>query len=86
VRRVAASGGAAVDYAVAVDTALGEPSCGDHFCVVVRGAYGFDGDLVAYGAPRAAPAGGVPALPTLTAGVRVLVTGAANDRDPAVVR
>lgn len=86
VRSVPASGGAAIDYAVAADTALGEPSCGDHFCVVVRGAYGVDGDLVAYGAPRAAPAGGVPALPTQTGGVRVLVTGAANDRDPAVVR
>ena len=39
-RSISATGGTAVDYAVAADTALGEPSCGVHFCIVVRGAYG----------------------------------------------
>jgi dipeptidyl aminopeptidase/acylaminoacyl peptidase len=85
-RSIPATGGTAVDYAVAADTALGEPSCGVHFCIVVRGAYGLDGDLVAYGAPRGTRGGfGVPPLPTQTSGVRVLVAGGANDRDPAVV-
>jgi hypothetical protein len=87
-RSVPVAGGAAVDYAVAADTALGEPSCAAHFCVVVRGAYGVNGDLVAYGAPRAVrPAVGVPPPPPppQTSGVRVLVARAGNDRQPAVI-
>ena len=85
-RSIAASGGDAVDYAVASDTALGEPSCSLHFCVAVRGAYGDEGDLVAYGAPRATrPDVGVPPPPAQTSGVRVLVERAGNDRHPAVV-
>jgi dipeptidyl aminopeptidase/acylaminoacyl peptidase len=85
-RSVPVGGGDAVDYAVLADTALGEPSCGVHFCIAVRGAYGTDGDLVAYGAPRATRAGvGVPPLPSQTSGVRVLVAGTANEWDPAVV-
>jgi len=87
-RAVPAAGGEAADYAVLPDTALGEPSCGAHYCVAVRGAYGDDGDLVAYGAPRTAGAGvGVPPVPPppRTTGVRVLVEGAANERQPAVV-
>lgn len=86
-RRVPSTGGDAADYAVLPDTALGEPSCGTHFCIAVRGAYGPDGDLVAYGAPRAASGGvGVPPIPLpQTTGVRVLVAGAANERSPAVV-
>jgi len=85
-RAVFATGGDAVDYAVLADTALGEPSCGMHFCVAVRGAYGPDGDLVAYGAPRTTRSSvGVPPLPAQTSGVRVLVAGAENERDPAVV-
>jgi len=86
-RTVPAAGGDAADYAVLPDTALGEPSCGVHFCIAVRGAYGADGDLVAYGAPRLATGGtGLPPmpLPRMT-GVRVLVAGAGNDRAPAVV-
>ena len=85
-RTVPATGGDAVDYAVLADTALGEPSCGVHFCIAVRGAYGADGDLVAYGAPRGTRSSvGVPPLPGQTGGMRVLVAGTANDRDPAVV-
>jgi hypothetical protein len=85
-RSVPVAGGGAVDYAVAADTALGEPSCAVHFCVVVRGAYGVDGDLVAYGAPRAVrPPIGVPPPPAPTSGVRVLVARAGNDRQPAVI-
>jgi hypothetical protein len=85
-RTVSVVGGDAVDYAVAADTALGEPSCGAHFCVAVRGAYGGDGDVVAYGAPRAAgPAVGVPPPPAQTSGARVLLERAENDRQPAVV-
>lgn len=87
-RSVAVAGGDAVDYAVAADTALGEPSCAEHFCVVVRGAYGVDGDLVAYGAPRAErPTVGVPPPPppAQASGVRVLVVREGNDRHPAVI-
>jgi hypothetical protein len=85
-RSVPVAGGGAVDYAVAADTALGEPSCAVHFCVVVRGAYGVDGDLVAYGAPRAVrPPIGVPPPPAPISGVRVLVARAGNDRQPAVI-
>ena len=87
-RSVPAAGGEAVDYAVIEGTALGEPACGAHFCIVVRGAYGSDGDLIAYGAPRAQrPVIGVPPppAPSQTTGVRVLVARAANDRQPAVV-
>lgn len=87
-RSVPATGGGAADYAVLPDTALGEPSCGAHFCVVVRGAYGQDGDLIAYGAPRAAGGGvGVPPVPPppQTTGVRALVEGRGNDRQPAIV-
>ncbi len=87
-RSIPATGGAAADYAVLPDTALGEPSCGAHYCVAVRGAYGEDGDLVAYGAPRATGDGvGVPPIPPppQTTGVRVLVEGAGNARQPAIV-
>lgn len=86
-RSVPATGGDAADYAAVPDTALGEPSCGVHFCVAVRGAYGSDGDLVAYAAPRFGGGGvGVPPMPLpQTAGLRVLVAGAANDRAPAIV-
>jgi dipeptidyl aminopeptidase/acylaminoacyl peptidase len=86
-RSVAVASGEAADFAVATDTALGEPSCAEHFCVVVRGAYGGDGDLVAYGAPRATrPAIGVPPPPPAqTSGVRILVERAGNDRQPAIV-
>jgi hypothetical protein len=87
-RSVPTSGGNAVDFAVAADTALGEPSCGRHFCVAVRGAYGFDGDVVAYGAPRAPrPAIGVPPTrgPAQATGARMLVATERNDRQPAVV-
>lgn len=88
-RAVPATGGPAADYAVLPDTALGEPSCGAHYCVAVRGAYGDDGDLVAYGAPRAVGGGvvGVPPVPPppQTTGVRVLVEGTGNDRQPAIV-
>ena len=85
-RSVPATGGEAVDYAAAPDTALGEPSCGVHYCVAVRGAYGDDGDLIAYAAPRA-PRGavGVPPIPAPTAAIRVLVERANNDRQPAVL-
>jgi hypothetical protein len=87
-RSVPSAGGDAADYAVLPDTALGEPSCGAHFCIAVRGAYGDDGDLIAYGAPRAT--GGnvdVPPIPPppQTTGVRVLVERAGNDRSPAIV-
>ena len=86
-RSISVARGAPVDYAVSPDTALGEPSCGEHFCVVVRGAYGTDGDLVAYGTPRARrPAVGVPPPPGRTSGVRILVARSANDRQPAIVR
>ena len=85
-RTVPAGGGGAADYAVLPDTALGEPSCGAYYCVAVRGAYGDDGDLVAFGAPRAASGGvGVPPIPPPTTGVRVLVEGTGNDRQPAIV-
>jgi hypothetical protein len=87
-RSVPAAGGDAADYAVLPDTALGEPSCGVHFCIAVRGAYGADGDLVAHGAPRLAAGGtGLPPVPPppRTTGVRVLVAGAGNDHAPAVV-
>ena len=85
-RLIAAAGGTAVDYLVLPDTALGEPSCGAHFCIAVRGAYGQDGDLVAYGAPRATGSGvGVPPLPVRGTGLRVVIERAGNDRNPAVV-
>lgn len=86
-RSVAVNGGEATDYAVLADTALGEPSCGPYFCVAVRGAYGGNGDLVAYPAPAASRSGGVPPIPSpaQTRGVRVLVAREANDRHPAVV-
>ena len=85
-RSVPVAGGDAVDYAVAADTALGEPSCTEHFCVVVRGAYGADGDIVAYGAPRAVQSGvGVPPPPSKAGGMRVLVARVGNDRQPAVI-
>jgi Tol biopolymer transport system component len=86
-RSVPASGGDAAEYAMLPDTALGEPSCGLFFCIAVRGAYGPNGDLVAYGAPRFTGGGiGVPPIPRpQTTGMRVLVDGAANDRSPAVV-
>jgi dipeptidyl aminopeptidase/acylaminoacyl peptidase len=85
-RSVSVSGGDAVDYAAAPDTALGEPSCGMHYCVAVRGAYGDDGDLIAYPAPRTPRgSGGVPPIPTPTVATRVLVERAGNDRQPAVV-
>lgn len=86
-RSVAVNGGEATDYAVLADTALGEPSCGRYFCVAVRGAYGGEGDLVAYAAPRGSAAGTVPPIPSpaQTRGVRVLVARDANDRHPAVV-
>jgi dipeptidyl aminopeptidase/acylaminoacyl peptidase len=85
-RLIAAAGGTAVDYLVLPDTALGEPSCGAHFCIAVRGAYGQDGDLVASGAPRATGSGvGVPPLPVQGTGLRVVVERPGNDRQPAVV-
>jgi dipeptidyl aminopeptidase/acylaminoacyl peptidase len=86
-RVIPATGGNAADYAALPDTALGEPSCGAHYCVAVRGAYGVDGDLVAYGAPRPGAGGGVTPIPrpAQTTGVRVLVETAGNDRQPAVV-
>ena len=85
-RAVRVTGGEAADYAVLPDTALGEPSCGAHYCVAVRGAYGDDGDLVAFGAPRVASGGvGVPPIPPPTTGVRVLVEETGNDRQPAIV-
>ena len=86
-RSVAVTGGEATDYAVLADTALGEPSCGVHFCIAVRGAYGGEGDLVAYAAPRGSASGGVPPIPSpaQARGVRVLVQRAENDRHPAVV-
>jgi Tol biopolymer transport system component len=85
-RIVPTTGSGAVDYAALPDTALGEPSCGAHYCVAVRGAYGGDGDLVAYGAPRATGGGvGVPPIPMQSAGFRVLVERPGNDRHPAVV-
>jgi Tol biopolymer transport system component len=75
-RIIPVAGGAAVDFATS-DTSLGEPSCGEQFCVAVRGAYGVDGDLVAYGAPRSAAAAGT---------ARTVLERAENDRQPAVVR
>ena len=86
-RRIAVSGGEATDYAVLPDTALGEPSCGVYFCVAVRGAYGGEGDLVAYAAPRGSGSGTVPPIPSpvQTAGMRVLLARTENDRQPAVV-
>lgn len=84
-RTVAATAGEAADYLVLPDTALGEPSCGVHYCVAVRGAYGEEGDLVAYAAPRAAGGGGVPRIPTQSTGFRVIVERPGNDRHPAVV-
>lgn len=87
-RAVAVTGGDASDYAVAADTSLGEPSCSVHFCIAVRGAYGSDGDLVAYAAPRPSrPAVGVPPAPgaAQAAGVRVLIATPGNDRQPAVI-
>jgi dipeptidyl aminopeptidase/acylaminoacyl peptidase len=87
-RSVPSAGGDAADYAVLPDTALGEPSCGAHFCIAVRGAYGDDGDLIAYGAPRATGGNvGVPPIPPppQTTGARVLVERAGNDRSPAII-
>ena len=85
-RAISASGGQAVDYLVLPDTALGEPSCGAQFCLAVRGAYGQEGDLVAYAAPRApANSVGVPPLPVQGTGLRVVVERPGNDRHPAVV-
>jgi dipeptidyl aminopeptidase/acylaminoacyl peptidase len=87
-RSVVVADGTTADYAVAGDTSLGEPSCSPDFCVVVRGAYGFEGDLVAYAAPRAAERpGGVPPRPGPIGREepRVLVARAGNDRQPAVV-
>ena len=85
-RTVRATAGEVADYLVLPDTALGEPSCGTHYCVAVRGAYGGEGDLVAYGAPRATGgAVGVPPIPMQSTGLRVLVDRAGNDRHPAVV-
>jgi dipeptidyl aminopeptidase/acylaminoacyl peptidase len=86
-RSVAVNGGEATDFAVLPDTALGEPSCGVHYCVAVRGAYGGEGDLVAYAAPRGSSSGGVPPIPSpaQTRGARVLLAREANDRHPAVV-
>jgi dipeptidyl aminopeptidase/acylaminoacyl peptidase len=86
-RSVLANGGEAADYAVLADTALGEPSCGVFFCIAVRGAYGGNGDLVAYAAPAGSSWGGVPPIPSpaQTRGVRVIVAREANDRHPAVV-
>ena len=87
-RAVALADGNATDYAVAADTSLGEPSCSAYFCIAVRGAYGSDGDLVAYGAPRPSrPAIGVPPPPgpVQTGEVRVLVATPGNDRQPAVI-
>lgn len=75
-RIVPVAGGSAMDYA-ASDTSLGEPSCGEQFCIVVRGAYGVDGDLVAYGAPRGASAAG---------NAREVLVRAENDRQPAIVK
>lgn len=86
-RSIAVTGGEATDYAVLADTALGEPSCGVYFCVAVRGAYGGEGDLVAYAAPRGSGSGSVPPIPSpgQTVGMRVLLGRAENDRHPAVV-
>ncbi len=85
-RTVPATAGEAADYLVLADTALGEPSCGAHYCVAVRGAYGEQGDLVAYGAPRATGGGvGVPPIPVQSTGLRVIVERPGNDRHPAVV-
>ena len=85
-RTVPAAAGEASDYLVLPDTALGEPSCGAHYCVAVRGAYGGEGDLVAFGAPRATSGGvGVPPIPLQSAGLRVIVERPGNDRHPAVV-
>jgi dipeptidyl aminopeptidase/acylaminoacyl peptidase len=85
-RVVPVAGGDATDYAVAADTSLGEPSCSAQFCIAVRGAYGAEGDLVAYGAPRPSRSTvGVPPGPAPTSEVRVLVERAGNDRQPAVI-
>ena len=86
-RSVVVVDGRTADYAVAADTSLGEPACSADFCIVVRGAYGFEGDLVAYAAPLApGPAVGVPPRPgTDGTEPRVLVARAENDRQPAVV-
>jgi dipeptidyl aminopeptidase/acylaminoacyl peptidase len=87
-RSIPVTGGNAVDFAVAADTALGEPSCGRDFCVAVRGAYGVDGDVVAYRAPRAPrPTVGVPPPPgpAPPSGARLLVATEVNDRQPAVI-
>lgn len=85
-RIVPATAGEAADYLALPDTALGEPSCGVHYCVAVRGAYGEDGDLVAYGAPRATGGSvGVPPMPVRSTGLRVLVERSGNDSHPAVV-
>lgn len=86
-RSVPVNGGDATDYAVLADTALGEPSCGVHFCIAVRGAYGGNGDLVAYASPARSSSGRVPPIPSpaQSQGVRVLVQRAENDRHPAVV-
>lgn len=90
-RSIAVADGTTADYAVAADTSLGEPSCSPDFCVVVRGAYGFEGDLVAYAAPRAPEVlgrqVGVPPRRGLAdrSEPRVLVASAQNDRQPAVV-
>jgi dipeptidyl aminopeptidase/acylaminoacyl peptidase len=85
-RTVSAAGGTAAEYLVLPDTALGEPSCGARFCIAVRGAYGQEGDLVAYGAPRAAGDGvAVPPIPVQGTGLRVLVERPGDDRHPAVV-
>ncbi|MGQ0713765.1 MAG: hypothetical protein ACT4PJ_08530 [Gemmatimonadaceae bacterium] len=74
-RIIPASGGAAADYAVAA-AALGEPSCNQHFCVAVRGAYGPNGDLVAFGAPSGSTGG---------AEARILLERGENDRAPAAI-
>ena len=85
-RTVPATAGEAADYLVLPDTALGEPSCGARYCVAVRGAYGAEGDLVAYGAPRATGGGvDVPPIPVQGTELRVVVERAGNDRHPAVV-
>jgi WD40-like Beta Propeller Repeat len=87
-RSIVVADGRAADYAAAVDTSLGEPSCSLDFCIVVRGAYGFDGDLVAYAAPpEPRPPIGVPPAPGPAQGTepRVLVARVANDRQPAVI-
>jgi WD40 repeat protein len=87
-RSVVVANGATADYAVVADTSLGEPSCSPDFCVVVRGAYGFAGDLVAYAAPRApGPGIGVRPPPGPLRGneSRVLVAWLPNDRQPAVI-